>query len=178
MECYLWKIARGHQNRYRSITLSVANKEESATTALKPNLENKRTSITQSLHKRFSFSHPKMVVRRTPFLLLGAHFSAIIPYCVLSVIYMIRPSVIPESESHRCVCMFLMVVNSFRPIINVFHHISSNKMKRFKVFLQMLISKKSELCTEYYIDNHKEVENMFRLRRESAHSIVTEGSVV
>jgi len=178
MECYLWKIARGHQSRYRSITHSVVNKGDLANNAAKPALENKRQSVTQTLQKRLSFSTQKMAVRRTPFLLLGAHFITIIHYCGIGMIFALGKLRVFETDAFNYLCVFLLIANSLRPIINVFHHISSNKMKRFKLLLQMLITKEPEHCTEYYIENRKEVENLFKLRRESTHSIVTEGSIV
>ncbi|XP_066926906.1 5-hydroxytryptamine receptor 6-like [Clytia hemisphaerica] len=169
MECYLWKVARGHQNRYRSITHSVNSTRDP---------EAKRPSITQTLQKRLSFSTQRMAVRRTPFFLLGAHFCTIIPYCIIALVYALKNRRLFESSTFDYLCLFLLVVNAFRPIINVFHHISSTKMKKFKLSLQMFLTKNSELRTDYYIENHKEVENIFKLRRESAHSIVTEGSIV
>lgn len=198
MECYLWKIARGHQNRYRSVTQSVTMKKEADLQQQQQHHQNsdidssnnqlptssslgqKRLSITQSLQKRLSFSTTqRMAVRRTPFLLLGLHFCTIVPYCVLSVVYTTRSHNLLQSHgSFSYLCIFLLIANSVRPTINVFHHISSNKMKKFKLFLQMLVRHKSEHCTDYYIENRKEVETIFRLRRESAHSIVTEGSIV
>lgn len=196
MECYLWKIARGHQNRYRSVTQSVTMKKEADQQQQQQNsdidnsnnsqqppsslLGQKRLSITQSLQKRLSFSTTqRMAVRRTPFLLLGVHFCTIVPYCVLSIVYTTRSqTLLRSSGSFSHLCIFLLIANSVRPTINVFHHISSNKMKKFKLFLQMLVRHKSEHCTDYYIENRKEVETIFRLRRESAHSIVTEGSIV
>ena len=193
MECYLWKIARGHQNRYRSITQSVTMKKESDHQQQHNSdkdivgsgggnnnpPEQKRLSITQSLQKRLSFSTQKMAVRRTPFLLLGVHFCTIVPYCVISVAYATGSRDVFQSRGpFAYLCVFLLIANSMRPTINVFHHVSTNKMKKFKLFLQMVITHKSEHCTDYYIDNRKEVQTIFRLRRESSHSIVTEGSIV
>lgn len=181
MECYLWKIARGHQSRYRSITNSVSNKEGPAINPTSGDAQHRRLSATKSLQKRLSFSTQRMAVRRTPFLLLGAHFISIVPYVTLGFLEVVKHvrNNLFRTKFYMYTCMFLLIANSLRPIINVFNHLSSNKIRRFKLLLQKYVNKESaELCTEYYIENQKEIQTLFKLRRESAHSLNTEGSVV
>ena len=191
MECYLCKIALGHQRRYRSITNSVSSKDGSCNVATQTIVtnpteiqSNRRFSATRTLQKHFNFtSSQKMTVRRTPFLILGVHFVTIILYITIGFLYVIDDSIdtnsIFLSKYYRNTCMFLLVLNSIRPTINLFSHITMSKLRRLKLFFQKLVEGESaELCTDYYIENQKEIKTLFKLRRESAHSLVNEASVV
>ncbi|XP_057315755.1 beta-2 adrenergic receptor-like [Hydractinia symbiolongicarpus] len=172
-EFSLWRTAKGHQNRYRSITHAVRMKEQ--------NIEHpKKLSVTQTLQRRFSFPQNQgMAVKRTPMLLLGAHLVSIIPYFVVCILFVVNGEAVLEEQYFPRLCVMSKICISFRPLVNVSNHLSKANVRRFKSFLIRTCSNNpsSEFYTEYYIENQKAVESL-KLRRESAQSMVTEVSVV
>ena len=160
LEFCLWNIAKGHQERQRSLTRSLNQNNDP--TPLPP----RKVSITQALQKRFSLTIQRMSVRRTPFVLLSAHLISILPYMVLPMLYLVMGSEIFESTDFINACAVAQLIITCRPILNVFNNISIRKFQRFQRLASKLFIKNSrEHMTDYYIEHQEEVQTI-KLRRE------------